>query len=46
MILDLALLAFLLATLTLAHVLENLLTARCLTPDCPRCAAAQRKALP
>ena len=45
-VIDASILAFLLAALVLAHVLENLLTARCLTPDCPRCAAAQRKALP
>lgn len=43
---DALLLATLCALAMAAHVLENLLTARCLTPDCPRCAAAQRKALP
>ena len=44
MTLDLAILATFGAVLTLAHVLENLLTARCIAPDCPRCAAANRKA--
>ena len=43
-VIDASILAFLLAALVLAHVLENLLTARCLTPDCPRCGAATAKA--
>lgn len=41
---DTILLALLAALALAAHVLENLLTARCLAPDCPRCAEAAAKA--